>query len=62
MWIYPNKAAESFHGNYIEYDNDGDTYFYELWLEEYLEKIREQFENTVDELKNTSFSWKIYLT
>ena len=55
----PVKRIEIFDDTYIQYDSDGDTYVKVLLSKEYLEKMKTDFIDIVEELKNTRPSLKI---
>ena len=45
----------------MEYESDGDTYFKELSLQNYLEKMTKHIVDIIEKLKSTGSSWKMYL-
>ena len=45
----------------MEYESDGDTYFKELSLQNYLEKMTKHTVDIIEKLKSTGSSWKMYL-
>ena len=57
----PIKRKERFNGTYIECESDGDTYFKQLSLGQYLDKMRKHFVDIIEELKSRRFSWKLFL-
>ena len=55
----PVRTSECFDGTQIKYDSDGDIYFEILSTEEYLEEMKTQFIEIIEELKSARSSWKI---
>ena len=65
IWINEGKilvkTIENGDGTYSQYDNDGDTYFKAILIEEYFEKMRTYFTDIKKESKSTRSWWKMKL-
>ena len=48
-----SNPIESFDGTYIQYDSDGDTCFKTISAGDYLEKMKTNLLDIIEELKST---------
>ena len=55
------KTIEMGDGTYSQYDNDEDTYFKAILIEEYFEKMKTYFTDIKKELKSTRSWWQMKL-
>ena len=53
-----SNPIESFDGTYIQYDSDGDTCFKTISAGDYLEKMKTNLLDIIEELKSTRSLWK----
>lgn len=63
IWINEGKilvkTIEMGDGTYSQYDNDEDTYFKAILIEEYFEKMKTYFTDIKKELKSTRSWWQM---